>query len=86
MHTYALLVFGMRVRFRGHGGEAMNFALPLGLAEVILRLLPKGLRVSANGQEVDVVRLLADLQESGALGKIVDVRDDKGSHIEITVE
>ncbi|MBI3975352.1 MAG: hypothetical protein HY334_03075 [Armatimonadetes bacterium] len=76
----------LRVRFTGHRGEAMNFTVPLGLAEVILRFLPKGLRVTANGQEIDVPRLLADLQESGTRGKIVDVRDHRGAHIEMTVE
>jgi hypothetical protein len=76
----------LRVRYAGHRGEAMNFTLPLGLAEVILRFLPKGMRVSANGREIDVARVLTDLQESGTLGKIVDVRDPKGSHLEITVE
>jgi hypothetical protein len=76
----------LRVRYAGHRGEAMNFTLPLGLAEVILRFLPKGMRVSANGQEIDVARLLNDLQESGTLGKIVDVHDHKGAHLEITVE
>jgi len=76
----------LRVRYGGHRGEAMNFTLPLGLAEIILRFLPKGMRVSANGQEIDVARLLTDLQESGTLGKIVDVHDNKGGHLEITVE
>ncbi|MGH2453203.1 MAG: SHOCT-like domain-containing protein [bacterium] len=76
----------LRVRYAGHRGEAMNFTLPLGLAEVILRFLPKGMRVSANGQDIDVARLLSDLQEDGTLGKIVDVRDHRGAHLEITVE
>jgi len=64
----------------------MNFTLPLGLAEVVLRFPPKGMRVSANGQDIDVARLLAGLQENGTLGKIVDVRDHRGAHLEITVE
>ncbi len=76
----------LRLRYAGHRGEAMNFALPLGLAEVILRFLPAGMRVSANGQDIDVARLLTDLRESGTLGKIVDVRDHRGAHLEITVE
>lgn len=58
----------------------------MSLADLVLRFVPKGLRATANGQEVDVARLLTDLQESGASGKILDVTDHKGSHIEITVE
>lgn len=76
----------LRIRISGHRGETINFALPMSLADLVLRFVPKGLRVTANGQEVDVARLLTDLQESGASGKILDVTDHRGSHIEITVE
>lgn len=76
----------LRVRIIGHRGEKMNFALPLSLTDLVLRFLPKGLRVTANGQEVDVARLLVDLRESGASGKVVELTDHRGSQIEITVE
>jgi len=56
------------------------------LADMVLRYLPKGLRVTVNNQEMDVARLLAEVRDSGTLGKIVDVTDSRGGHVEIIVE
>ena len=50
----------------GSYGDAVNFALPLSLVGLVLRFLPRGPHVTANGQEVDVAHLLTDPQESGA--------------------
>lgn len=76
----------LRVRITGHRGDAVNVTLPLALADIVLRFLPKSMRFTANGQEVDLTRLLADLRDSGAIGKIVDITDQKGTRIEIAVE
>ena len=76
----------VRVRVTAPRGRTVNFEVPLSLADLVLHFLPRGLRITANGQEVDVTGLLADLRESGASGKILDVTDHRGSHIEITVD
>ncbi len=76
----------LRVRFEGQRGEEVKFAVPLSLADMVLRYLPKGLRVTVNNQEMDVARLLAEVRDSGTLGKIVDVTDSRGGHVEIIVE
>ena len=70
----------------GKRGEEVKFAVPLALADMVLRYLPKGLRVTVNNQEMDVARLLAEVRDSGTLGKIVDVTDSRGGHVEIIVE
>jgi len=70
----------------GQRGEEVKFAVPLALADMVLRYLPKGLRVTVNNQEMDVSRLLAEVRDSGTLGKIVDVTDSRGGHVEIIVE
>ncbi|MDR7433838.1 MAG: hypothetical protein QN189_01775 [Armatimonadota bacterium] len=62
------------------------FAADSASADIVLRFLPKGVRFVANGQEVDLMRFLAALRNSGTVGKIVDITDHKGTRIEITVE
>ena len=42
--------------------------------------------MTVNNQEMDVARLLAEVRDSGTLGKIVDVTDSRGGHVEIVVE
>jgi hypothetical protein len=76
----------LRVRITSHRGDNVNVALPLSLADVVLRLVPKGLRVDVNGEEIDVAKLVADVRDSGARGTIVDMRSVKGDHIQILVE
>ncbi len=51
----------LRVRFKGQRGEEVKFAVPLALADMVLRYLPKGLRLTVNNQELDVARLLAEV-------------------------
>jgi hypothetical protein len=76
----------LRVQVRRAAGDNVNVAVPLALADVVLRFLPKGLRVTANGEEIDITRLVGDLRDSGARGKIVDVTEADGGHVEISVE
>jgi hypothetical protein len=76
----------LRVHITGYRGDAVSVTLPLALADIVLRFLPKGMRFTANGQEVDLARLLADIRDSGTVGKIVDITDHKGTRIEIAVE
>lgn len=76
----------LRVVINSHRGEKVNVALPLSLADIAMRLVPKGLRIKAYGEEIDVVKLVADVRDSGARGTIVDVRSMMGDHIQILVE
>ncbi len=76
----------LRVQVSGHRGDKVDVALPLALADVAVRLLPKGLRVSLGGEELEVARLLSDLRTSGATGTIVDARSAVGDHVRISVE
>jgi hypothetical protein len=76
----------LRVQVSGHRGDKVDVALPLALADVAVRLLPKGLRLSLGGEELDVARLLADLRTGGAAGTLVDARSPTGDHVRISVE
>jgi len=51
---------------------------------VLAPFLPK--RVRVDDGEIDPARLPAEVRESGVTGKILDVADRRGTHIEITVE
>jgi len=76
----------LRVRVSGHRGERVNVAVPLELAEMVLRFLPQNLRFVTQGQEVDIADLVRGISSSDAQGTIVDVRDPRGDHIEVIVE
>ncbi|MDR5684247.1 MAG: hypothetical protein QN163_09500 [Armatimonadota bacterium] len=76
----------LRVRITSHRGDDMNVALPLAVADMILRFLPKGLRVTTQEGEVDLARLVTEVRDSGAQGAIVDVTDHRGDRIQVTVE
>ncbi len=76
----------LRVRVSGRRGDRVNVAVPLALAEMILRFLPKNLRLVTEGQEVDIADLVRGISGSDAQGTIVDVRDQRGDHIEVIVE
>jgi hypothetical protein len=69
-----------------HRVEKVNVAVPLALAKVAMRFLPKGLRVKVDGDEVDLERLLEEVQTSGAQGTLVDVRSPNGDSVQIVVE
>ncbi len=58
----------------------------MALADLVVRYLPKGLRLTVNNQEMEIAELLAEVRDSGTLGKIVDISDHKGARIEISVE
>jgi hypothetical protein len=76
----------LRVRISSHRGERVNVAVPLALAEMVLRFLPKNLHFVTQGQEVDIADLVRGIGGSDAVGTIVDVRDPRGDHIEVIVE
>jgi hypothetical protein len=76
----------LRVRITSHRGDNVNVALPLVLADMILRFLPKGVRVTTDGREVDLAHLVTEVRESGAHGTIVDIIDHRGDRIQVTVE
>ncbi len=76
----------LRVRVSGHRGERVNVTVPLALAEMVLRFLPKNLHLVTEGQEVDIAELVRGISSSDAEGTIVDVRDPRGDHIEVIVE
>jgi len=76
----------IRVLVRGPAGERANLAVPAALADLILRVLPRGVQLRTGGDPLDLVRLVAAIRNGDAAGKLVDVTAPDGTHVEITVE
>jgi hypothetical protein len=76
----------IRVRISGHRGERVNVALPLALADLVLKLLPRHVRMTVDGRELDLARVVGEIRNGEARGTIVDVHDPSGDHIEVIAE
>ena len=76
----------LRLRISGHQGERINVAVPLALADMLLRFLPKNMRMVVHGQEVDIGQIVEHVRDSDAHGTIVDFNDPRGDRIEVSVE
>ena len=76
----------LRLRISGHRGDRINVAVPLALADMVLRFLPKNARIVVHGQEVDIGQVVAQVRDSDAHGTIVDFNDPRGDRIEVSVE
>jgi hypothetical protein len=76
----------LRLRISGHRGERINVAVPLALADMLLRFLPKNARMLVHGQEVDIGQVVEHVRDSYAHGTIVDIHDPRGDRIEVSVE
>lgn len=76
----------IRVMVRGAAGERVNLAVPTALADLVLRVLPRGVQLRAGGEPLDLARLVAAIRNGDVAGKLVDVTAPDGTHVEITVE
>jgi len=74
----------MRVRVVEDGKQRLNVNLPLGLMRVASRLIPRDIWRDSL-ESVDWEDLVRAVQE-GARGKLVEVTDDDGNLVEITVQ
>lgn len=73
----------LRIRIVEDGEERVHLNIPLGLARSALRLIPA--RAQHYLADVDLEALLEQV-ERGASGRILVVRDDDESGVEVTVE
>lgn len=87
----------LRIRADENGGDKVNVNLPLGLVKVFAgngkleKLIPDSAKVEMKGQGIDIsafqIDEMIDLVERGELDeKIVDVRTEDGTVVEIYVE
>jgi hypothetical protein len=80
----------LRVTDSKRAGKRTNVDLevPIGLVGIVARIAQRlgvNSRVSADGSFVNIDELWGMIQ-SGAIGKILDVRSEDGEHIEVTLE
>jgi hypothetical protein len=76
----------LRVRVKGADSETVSVNIPLQLAELAFRIVPKDV-LSRFGEDLDPAAILAAVQALGdAGGKIVEVSSPDGSHVEVFVE
>jgi hypothetical protein len=68
----------LRIRVSEHGRQVVNLRIPLTFAETALRMVP--------GIGAEQSQRIRDAVDAGALGPIVDVEDEDGSGVLITLE
>lgn len=68
----------LRIRVSEHGRQVVNLRIPLPFAETALRMVP-----GIGAEQSERIRAAVD---AGALGPIVDVEDEDGSGVLITLE
>lgn len=73
----------MRVRVVEEGKQRVNVNLPLGLVRVASRLIPRDLWKDSDS--IDWEDLVKAVQQ-GARGKLIEVTNDDGTLVEITVD
>jgi hypothetical protein len=68
----------LRIKVSEHGRQVVNLRIPLGFAEMALRMVP-----GLSGEQADRIRGAID---AGSLGPIIDVEDPDGDSVLITAE
>jgi len=74
----------LRIRVEGADGSKVNLNIPVALASLAARFIPKG-ALTVDGEEISVDEILQIVRE-GCEGKIVEIEEADGSRVEITVE
>lgn len=73
----------LRVRVSERGKQKVNLNLPLELARVALRFIPR--KESFSLDDIDLDGLLEAIKD-GAEGKLVEAENDEGMRVEVFVE
>ena len=75
----------VRVRVMENEGTKVNVSLPVSMVRVLWRLIPKDALHELEEQNVDLDSILEAIDQ-GAQGKLVDVEDEDGTTVEISLE
>lgn len=77
----------LRVRVYDNGGKTkVNVNIPLTLAKVALKFIPKGAMKELTDQNINLDEIISSITET-TIGKIVDVQDDANqTKVEVFVE
>jgi hypothetical protein len=76
----------IRVTIQHPSGRKSQFALPVGVADVILTLIPEDTRQRLSSRGVNLEAILRAVQSGEAQGRVVDIRDPSGATVEVVVE
>ncbi|MEA4882701.1 MAG: hypothetical protein VB144_03385 [Clostridia bacterium] len=75
----------MRIRVKDEDGARVNLNVPVSLAKVFWRFVPKETAARLAEENVDIDTILAAVME-GAQGKLVDLDTEDGTKVEISVD
>lgn len=75
----------LRIRIQGEDGEKVAVNIPLDLARVAIKFLPREARAVLDQQQIDLESILEAIRK-GASGKLVEIRDEEGATIDIYVD
>ena len=76
----------LRVRIEDEGKTKVNVNLPLSLAKVALKFIPKDARKELLDQDINIDEIISSITES-TIGKIVDIQDEgNNTKVEVFVE
>ncbi len=75
----------IRLMVNSHEGKKVNLRIPLGLASVMLRYIPKDARMTLDEHKIDVEELIL-LAREGKIGEILDVETEEGDKVKIWIE
>lgn len=74
----------LRIRVTEEDNEKVNIKIPMALAKVGLKFIPKN-KLKVNGEEINSDQILEMIQE-GAEGEIVNIdASDKGKEVKVTI-
>lgn len=74
----------LRIRVEDADGSKVNLNIPVALAGLAARFIPKG-ALTVDGEEISVEEILQIVRE-GSEGKILEIEEADGSKVEVTVE
>lgn len=74
----------LRIRVEDADGSKVNLNIPVALASLAARFIPKG-ALTVDGEEISVEEIIQIVRE-GSEGKILQIEEADGSKVEVTVE
>lgn len=75
----------VRIKVNSSDNDVVNVNIPLSLAKVAMRFIPKEARAELEAKEIDIDEILEAIMQ-GAEGNIVDVRSGDGDVVQVYVD
>ncbi|HHY61391.1 MAG: hypothetical protein WBL79_06955 [Bacillota bacterium] len=74
----------LRIRVKDEDGSKVNLNIPISLAKVMWRFIPREAMNELSNQNIDIETIL-DAVHEGAEGQLIHVKDEDGDEVEISV-